>query len=165
MATKKIKFPQYSHSEMLKLIYDRDATRTVRIDDSGALDKGQFVLAWDNDNAADDYPVVGAICSVTLGRYAEMSYSVLLEGGYKANFKHAQLIHAKHLPSVVSCGCELLGSECVGKLTGFYLDMHDEPFVTVMDRNGGFFIFKPEDIAYLSDVKFGIVMEESDGND
>lgn len=166
MATTKIKFPQYSHSQMLKLIYDRDATREVRIEDSSPIERGQFVIAWDSDVAADDYPVLGALCSLTLKRYGELSYNVLCEGGYHVDYKHVRIVEPQHLPSVVTLGFGGLrngASASVGKLIGFYFDDNDEPFVTVLDKNGAVNLNKPENIAYLEDVKFGIVKEEADG--
>lgn len=164
MATKKIKFPQYSHSEMLKLIYDRNSTRAVRLDDSEALDRGQFVLAWDSDTAADDYPILGALCSITQKRCGEMSYEVLCEGGYHASYKHARIIESSQLPSVVVLSTKVGRCECIGKLVGFFFDSKGKAFVTVIDRNNGVIFFEPEEVAYLDDVKFGIVNEEDNGN-
>ena len=164
MATKRIKFPQYSHSEMLKLIYDKSATRAVRVDDIDALNKGQFVLAWDSETAADDYPIIGALCSITHKRCEEMSYEILCEGGYHASYKHARIIETHHLPSVVALSTKRSHCECVGKLVGFFFDSCDRALVTVIDRNGCLLFFEPEDVAYLDDVKFGIVKEESDEN-
>lgn len=163
MATKIIKFPHYSHSEILKLIYEPSATREVRVDDSRAINQGHFVFAWDSDTAADDYPVLGVLSSITLKRCDEMSYDVLLEEGYHASYKHARLIDPHHLPSVVSSNTNLCGPECVGKLIGFFFDPRGEAYVTVVDRHDGLFFLKPENIAYLDDVNFGIVKEESNG--
>ena len=160
MATKKIKFPQDSHSEMLKLIYDRDATRAVRVDDIQYLDKGQFVIVWDSDTAADDYPLIGALCSITQKRGGEMSYEVICEGGYHASYKHARIIEIHHLPSVVALSTKLGRCECIGKLVGFFFDSADKAFVTVTDRNSGSLFFEPEEVTYLDDVKFGIVKED-----
>lgn len=159
MATKKIKFPQYSHSEMLKLIYDRSATRAVRVDDSDALCKGRFVLAWDSDTAADDYPILGALCSITQKRCEEMSYEVLCEEGYHANYKHARIIETHQLPHVVALSTEGR-CECIGKLVGFFFDSKGKAFVTVIDRNNGVIFLYPEEVTYLDDVKFGIVKED-----
>lgn len=158
--TKRIKFPQYSHSEMLKLIYDRSATRAVRPSDTNALDNGQFVLAWDSDTAADDYPLIGALCSIAQKRCGEMSYEILCEGGYHANYRHARIIDPQHLPSVVCHETSLIFQECVGKIMGFFFDSNGQALVQVVDKNGSIFYFKPEDVAYLSDVNFGIVKED-----
>lgn len=163
MATQRIKFPQFTHSEIIKLIYDTNATHTVRYDDCTAIDHGRFVLAWDSTNAADDYPVIAALCSVTQNRHGELSYGVLCEGGYNTSYKHARVIDAEHLPSVVSSGIGLCTIERVGKLVGFFIESNEQAFITV-DINGGIYYLKPEDVAYLSDVKFGIVNEEDNGN-
>lgn len=162
--TKRIKFPQYSHSEILKLIYDRNATRAVLVDDIQYLDKGQFVIAWDSDTAADDYPLIGALCSITQKRCGEMSYEVICEGGYHASYKHARIIEIQHLPSVVALSGTRCGRcECIGKLVGFFFDSDGKAFVTVTDRNNGSFFFEPDEVAYLDDVKLGIV--KGDGNE
>ena len=162
MATKRIKFPEYSHSKMLKLIYDRNATRTVQVSDSNAIDDGRFVLAWDSATAADDYPMFGALCSITLSRCREMSYTVLCEGGYHATYKHARIIEPNYLPSVVAIDTSL-ARECVGKLIGFFFNSDGEALATVVDRSGNLSYFEPEQVAYLDDVKFSIVKEEDNG--
>jgi hypothetical protein len=164
MAIKKIEFPQYSHSEKLRLIYDSDATREVRVDDTRAIDNGHFVLAWDSDNAVEDYPTLGVLCSVTQKRCLEMSYDVLCEEGYHIDFKHARLIDPQYLPFVVSSGTAPCEPKCVGRLVGFFFGQNDEAYVTVVDRNDDFFFLKPENVAYLDDVKFSIVKEEDNGN-
>lgn len=164
MAIMKIKFPQYSHSEKLKLLYDRAATRDVRVDDSRAINQGHFVLAWSSDTAADDYITLGVLCSITQKRCDEMSYDVLCEEGYHMDFKYARLIDPEHLPFVVSSGADLCEPKCVGRLVGFFFDPSGEAYVTVIDRNDGLYFLKPKNVAYLDDVKFSIVKEEDDGN-
>ena len=161
MAIKKIKFPQYSHAEKLKLIYDRAATRDIRVDDSMAIDQGHFVLAW---NSADNYLTLGVLCSITKKRCCEMSYDVLCEEGYHIDFKHARLIDPQYLPFIVSSGTDLCEPKCIGRLVGFFFDQRGEAYVTVVDRNDGLFFLKPENVAYLDDVKFSIVKENDNEN-
>jgi hypothetical protein len=167
--TKRIKFPTFSSGEKLKLIFG-PKSRPIEIEDTGAvrdaLMNGRFVLAWDKDNAADDYPIVGALKAVTQSRCGEVSYTVLCEGGYESTYKHALLIDSEELPLVVTArrmGCNFA---TIGRFVGCFNDFDGNTLCTIENDNvrGCLpYAFLPECIAYHSDVNFGIV-EGEDGN-
>ena len=169
MATKKIKFPTFSNAEKLKLIFG-PKSRPIEIDDTSAvkdaLMNGRFVLVWDKENAADDYPIIGALKAVTQSRCGEVSYTVLCEGGYESTYKHALLIDSEELPLVVTAKRRLFEFATIGRFIGCFTNFDDSTLCTIEDANGceyGLRYFAPECIAYHSDVNFGIV-EEDNGN-
>lgn len=168
--TKRIKFPTFSSAEKLKLIFG-PKSRPIEIDDTSAvkdaLMNGRFVLAWDKDNAADDYPTIGALKAVTQSRCGEVSYTVLCEGGYESTYNHALLIDSEELPLVVTAKRMVCGFATIGRFIGCFTDFDGNTLCTIENNNGrgyGLYYFAPECIAYHSDVKFGIAEEDTDGN-
>jgi hypothetical protein len=170
--TKRIKFPTFSSGEKLKLIFG-PKSRPIEIEDTGAvrdaLMNGRFVLAWDKENAADDYPIVGALKAVTQSRCGEVSYTVLCEGGYESTYKHALLIDSEELPLVVTAKRMVCDFATIGRFVGCFTDFDGNTFCTIENGNGrgyGLYYFAPECIAYHSDVNFGIFdsVEGDNGN-
>ena len=167
MAIKKIKFPTFSNGERLKLIFG-PKSRPIEIEDTDAvkdaLMNGRFVLAWDKDNAADDYPIIGALKAVTQSRCDEVSYTVLCEGGYETTYRHALLIDSEELPLVVTAKGSIDEFATIGRFIGCFTEFDGNTICTIENANGrgyGIFHFVPECIAYHSDIKFGIVGEEN----
>lgn len=161
----KTKYPDFSIAEMRALIVgkgtspipDRDACEMDK-----ALNNGRFVLCWDK-NPIEEVPSVGALVSVTRGRCGQTSYTVRTELGYTITYKHAKLIDTEALPMVVSGG-ELN----VVKTTGYYIGYFEAPDGREMcvvspsrfDDEAPYY-FEPKDLAFLSDVKFGITEGEN----
>ena len=167
--TKRIKFPTFTSAEKLKLIFG-PKSRSIEIRDTDTIaediNNGRFVLAWDKDNAAEDYPVIGALKAVTQSRCGQVSYTVLCEGGYETTYKHALIISSEELPLVVTTKCLLGGFARIGRFIGYFTDFNGDTFCAVENGNGcghSIYYFTPEHIAYHSDVNFGIV-ESVEGN-
>lgn len=167
--TKRIKFPTFSSAEKLKLIFG-PKSRPIEIEDTSAvrdiLMNGRFVLAWDKENAADDYPIIGALKGVTQSRCGEVTYTVLCEGGYESTYNHALLIDSEELPLVVTAKRMICDFATIGRFIGFFTDFNGDTFCTIENDSGrgyGIYYFAPECIAYHSDVNFSIV-EEDNGN-
>lgn len=163
---KRIKFPTFSSAEKLKLIFG-SKSRPIEIDDTSAVKEalmnGRFVLAWDKENAADDYPSIGALKAVTQSRCGEISYTVLWECGYEATYKHAALVDESLLPCVVAKRY-VDYQPFLGRLIGCYLDENCDWVCAVkLNRSGIVYFQKAADIAFVKDVNFGIV-EEENGN-
>lgn len=167
--TKRIKFPTFSSAEKLKLIFG-PKSRPIEIEDTGMvrdiLMNGRFVLAWDKENAADDYPIIGALKAVTQSRCGEVSYTVLCEGGYESTYKHALLIDSEELPLVVTAKRMFCDFATIGRFIGCFTNFDGNTLCTIENANGpgyGYCYFAPKCIAYHSDVNFGIE-EEDNGN-
>lgn len=164
----KTKYPEFSIAEMRALIVGRG---TSPIPDghnevNKALDNGRFVLCWDG-NPIETIPSVGALVSVIRHRCGQMEYRVRLVSGYIATYKNAKLIDTEALPMVVSGGKQLCAN-----MTGYYVGYFKSPdekeyCVVTSNRFGddGLDFFEPKSIAFLSDVKFGIMEDEKEATD
>lgn len=161
----KIKYPDFSLAEMRALIVGHGTSPIT--DDNRDVDKalndGRFVLCWDDKSPVEAVPSVGALVSVIRSRCGQTEYRVRLDSGYVANYKNAKLIDIEALPMVVSGGNGLCGV----KMTGYYIGYFkgpDRDFCTVASSRFGdeaTYFFEPEDLAFLSDVKFGITEGEN----
>ena len=163
----RIKFPTFTSAEKLKLIFG-PKSHSIDIGDTvavtNAINNGRFVLAWDKDDAAEDYPTIGALKAVTQSRCGQVSYTVLCEGGYETTYKHALLIDSEELPLVITAKRMLGEFATIGRFIGCFTDFDGNTICTIENENGrgyGVYYFKPECIAYHSDVKFGIVEEDN----
>lgn len=161
----KTKYPNFSIAEMRALIVgkgtspipDKDACEMDK-----ALNNGRFVLCWDK-NPIEEVPSIGALVSVTRSRCGETSYTVRTEMGYTITYKHAKLIDTEVLPMVVSGGRPISV-----KMTGYYIGYFEAPDGREMcavspnkfDDTAPYY-FEPKDLAFLSDVEFGITEGEN----
>lgn len=162
----KTKYPDFSIAEMRALIVGKGTSPipdTDACEMDKALNNGRFVLCWDK-NPIEEVPSVGALVSVTHGRCGQTSYTVRTELGYTITYKHAKLIDTEALPMVVSGG----DKPGVIKMTGYYIGYFVSPdgkevCAVTPNRFGddGVYYFEPKDLAFLSDVKFGITEDEN----
>lgn len=162
----KTKYPDFSTAEMRALIVGKGTspisdTNFYEVDK--ALNYGRFVLCWDG-NPIEDIPSVGTLVSVTRRRCGQIEYEVRLESGYTLTYKNAKLIDIDALPIVVSSGDGL----CDVKITGHYIGYYEAPdgkeMCTVTPNtlgDEGIYFFEPKNLAFLSDVKFGITEDEN----
>lgn len=165
----KIKFPQFTQAEKLRLIFGPHSS-AIEGDDSAIQEKlnaGRFVLAWDGDNPADCYPTVGALRSVKVLPHHDAHFTIETEDGMELTYKHAVLIHSEELPLMVSGGGSLIG---IYPMVGRYVGMFTDPAgrtICVLERISsegcGLCYYEPQNIAFLSDVTFGIEKEEANG--
>ena len=163
----KTKYPHFSTAEMRALIVGK-GTSPISDTDTRELDKalnfGCFVLCWDG-NPIEDIPSVGALVSVTRSRCGQTEYKVRAESGYTITYKNAKLIDTEVLPMVVSGGDELCGMKITGRYIGYYEAPDGKEMCTVTPNtfcDEGIYTFEPKNLAFLSDVKFGIVEGENE---
>lgn len=162
----KIKYPDFSLAEMRALIVGHGTspisdTDTCEVD--RALNNGRFVLCWDG-NPIEAVPSVGALVSVIRSRGGQTRYMVRLDSGYIANYENAKLIDTEALPMVVSGGKELCTVRMVGYYTGLFKSPDGKEYCAVTSSrfgDEGEYFFEPKDLAFLSDVKFGITEGEN----
>lgn len=163
----KTKYPDFSIEEMRALIIGRGASPIVDTDTCAvdrALNSGRFVLCWDDMNPVSAIPSIGALLSVTRSRCAQTEYTVRLEAGYTATYKNAKLIDTEALPMVVCGGKELCGVKMVGYYAGYFKSPDGRELCAVTSDkydDGGVYYFEPKDVAFFSDVKFGITEGEN----
>ena len=162
----KTKYPDFSTAEMRALIVGKGTspisdTNIYEVDK--ALNYGRFVLCW-NGNPIDDIPSVGALVSVTRSRCGQTEYEVRMESGYTLTYKNAKLIDTDALPMVVSGGDGLCGIKITGHYIGYYEAPDGKEMCTVTPNtfgDEGIYSFEPKNLAFLSDVKFGITENEN----
>ena len=161
----KTKYPDFSIAEMRALIIGK-GTSTISdmdiCDVEKALDCGRFVLCWDG-NPVEAVPSIGALVSVIRSRCGQIEYKVRTESGYVVTYKNAKLIDAEALPMVVSGG-----SGPCRKITGHYIGYYeasDGRGMCAVNPDGlyddGVYSFEPKDVAFLSDVEFGITEDDN----
>ena len=161
---KKIKFPQFTQAEKLRIIFGPHSTR-LESDDSDIQDKlnaGRFVLAWDGDNPADCYPTVGALRSVTILPHCDTRFTVETDDGVELTYKHAVMIHSEELPTMVVGGEGLMVHPMVGRYIGTFTDPIGHIFCALEITGRGLYYSEPQNLAFHSDVKFGIEIGEKD---
>lgn len=159
----KIKYPDFSLAEMRTLIVGHGTshisdTDTREVD--RALNNGRFVFCWDG-NPIEAVPSVGALVSVIRSCGGQTRYEVRLDSGYIVNYENAKLIDTEALPLVVCGGKELC---TVGYYTGLFKSPYGKEYCVVTSsrfNDKGEYFFEPKDVAFLSDVKFGITEGEN----
>ena len=157
----KTKYPDFSIAEMRALIVGKGTspipdTNTYELDN--ALNYGRFVLCWDG-NPIETVPTIGALVSVTRSRCGQTEYTVRMESGYTVTYKNAKLIDTEVLPMVVSRGTRLCGVKITGHYIGYYEAPDERAMCTITPNtfgDDGVYSVEPENVAFLSDVKFGI---------
>jgi hypothetical protein len=162
----KTKYPTFSLAQMRALIVGHGTspvseTDTCEVDK--ALNIGRFVLCWDG-NPVEAVPSVGALVSVIRSRCGKTEYNVRLESGYIAKFENAKLIDAELLPMMVSGGKRLCGVNMTGYYVGYFNYPDGKEYCTLASSrfgDEGTYLFEPDSIAFLSDVKFGITEDDN----
>lgn len=166
MENKKVTFPTFTQAQALKITIGPDSKVIDPMDSNipSYLDNGRFVFAWDSDNPADGYIHIGALRSVTALKHHQAKFGVLLERGYECTFNHVALIYTYELPLVVCSGDEL----CVPKCVANYIGLIEDPtgkFICALERRScdgyGIYFAEPKNVAFHSDIKFGIELEEA----
>lgn len=157
----KTKYPDFSIAEMRALIVGK-GTSPISDTDACELDRvltyGRFVLCWDG-NPIEEVPSIGALVSVTRSRCGQIEYKVRVESGYTITYKKAKLIDTDALPIVVSGGDGLCGVKITGHYIGYYEAPGEKEMCAVAPNTFhevGIYSFEPKNLAFLSDVKFGI---------
>ena len=162
----KTRYPTFSVAEIRALIVGRGTspisdTDTCEVDE--ALNNGRFVICWDG-NPIETIPSVGALVSVTRSSRGQIEYKVRTELGYTVTYKNARLIDTEVLPMLVSGGNGFRGV----KMTGYYIGYFEAPDGREMCAvssnrfdDESVYYFEPKDVAFLSDVKFGITEEDN----
>lgn len=165
----KIKYPDFSLAQMRALILKGSSKLLSDLDTSllevdSAINDGRFVLCWDDSAPTDAVPTIGALVGVARGRHGLTEFRVHLESGYVATYKNAKMIDTEALPMVVSGGSGPHVVSTTGYYVGQFTAPNGEEFCTVLtsvfDSADKFYI-KPENMAFLSDVKFGITEGEN----
>jgi hypothetical protein len=168
MEKTKVKFPQFTQAEKLRLIFGPHSS-ALEGDDSAIQEKlnaGRFVLAWDGDNPADCYPIVGALRSVKVLPHHDAHFDVETDDGLELTYKHAVLIHSEELPLMVAGGEGLGVYPMVGRYVGMFTDPAGRT-ICVLERTlgegYGLCYYEPQNLAFHSDVTFGIKKEVANG--
>jgi hypothetical protein len=169
MEKTKVKFPRFTQAERLRLIFGPHSS-ALEDDDLAdirrKLDEGRFVLAWDDDNPADCFPTLGALRSVKILPHHDAHFTVETEGGMELTYKHAVLIHSEELPLMVSGGGGLFGVHpTVGRYVGMFASPTGQTICALERTEPDHCIlhYEPQNIAFLSDVTFGIEKEVANG--
>lgn len=162
----KTKYPTFSVAEMRALIVGKGTspisdTNTCEVD--RALNTGRFVICWDG-NPIETIPSVGALVSVTRSSRGQIQYTVRTESGYTVSYKNARLIDIEALPMLVSGGGGLCGVKMTGYYIGYFKAPDEREMCAVSSSRFGdesVYYFEPKDVAFLSDVNFGIAEVEN----
>lgn len=163
MATKKISLPFFHTHELIETAHNSEAV--VSYDDIQLVNRGGFVVVWDGENPDESCLFMLPLHSITIEAGNKTRYTVLSEYGNRITFDHATVASEGILPYVV-CKVKSDSIPCVGRLIGCFKDDTDEWKCCVAPVGSAPVRFcKADDVTYLDDVKFGIVKEESDGND